>query len=202
MGGAGEPALSTVEAALKAGKSVVTANKALIAKHGIVSRLARRGAWRHAEFRGRGRRRDPGDQDAARGLRRQLLPPRLRHPQRHLQLHPHPHGARGPVLRRMSEGRAAARLCRGQSDLRHRRPRHRAEARHPCEPRLRHAGRPESAVHVEGISTIAPEDLDAADELGYRVKLLGVAVRTETGIEQRVHPTMVPRTPRSRRSWA
>jgi homoserine dehydrogenase len=35
MGGAGEPALSAIEAALKAGKSVVTANKALIAKHGL-----------------------------------------------------------------------------------------------------------------------------------------------------------------------
>ena len=33
-----------------------------------------------------------------------------------------------------------------------------------------------------------------ADELGYRIKLLGVAERTHTGIEQRVHPTMVPRT--------
>jgi homoserine dehydrogenase len=52
----------------------------------------------------------------------------------------------------------------------------------------------QSAVYVEGISSIAPEDLRAAEELGYRVKLLGVAVRTESGIEQRVHPTMVPRT--------
>jgi homoserine dehydrogenase len=51
----------------------------------------------------------------------------------------------------------------------------------------------ESAVFVEGISSIAPEDLEAADELGYRVKLLGVAVRTDKGIEQRVHPTMVPK---------
>jgi homoserine dehydrogenase len=49
------------------------------------------------------------------------------------------------------------------------------------------------AVYVEGISSIAPADLDAADELGYRVKLLGVAVRTPQGIEQRVHPTMVPK---------
>src|ERR1700688_3687357 len=39
MGGAGEPALSAIEAALKSGKSVVTANKALIAKHGL--RLAK-----------------------------------------------------------------------------------------------------------------------------------------------------------------
>ena len=49
------------------------------------------------------------------------------------------------------------------------------------------------AVYVEGISSLAPEDLEWANELGYRVKLLGVAVRTEQGIEQRVHPTMVPK---------
>src|SRR5256714_142674 len=52
----------------------------------------------------------------------------------------------------------------------------------------------QSAVYVEGISSIAPEDLRAAAELGYRVKLLGVAVRTAKGIEQRVHPTMVPKS--------
>jgi homoserine dehydrogenase len=50
------------------------------------------------------------------------------------------------------------------------------------------------AIYVEGISKIAPLDLAMARELGYRVKLLGVAERTDTGIEQRVHPTMVPRT--------
>jgi homoserine dehydrogenase len=49
------------------------------------------------------------------------------------------------------------------------------------------------AVYVEGISSITPADLEAADELGYRIKLLGVAVATEQGIEQRVHPTMVPK---------
>ena len=49
-----------------------------------------------------------------------------------------------------------------------------------------------AAVFVEGISSIAAEDLMWADELGYRVKLLGVAMRTEQGVEQRVHPTMVP----------
>src|SRR5205085_6516419 len=50
-----------------------------------------------------------------------------------------------------------------------------------------------AAIHVEGITSIAPADLDAAEQLGYRIKLLGVAVRTEAGIEQRVHPTMVPK---------
>jgi homoserine dehydrogenase len=50
------------------------------------------------------------------------------------------------------------------------------------------------AIHVEGISSITPLDLRMADELGYRIKLLGVAERTKTGIEQRVHPTMVPKS--------
>ncbi len=49
------------------------------------------------------------------------------------------------------------------------------------------------SIFVEGISSIKPEDIIAADELGYRIKLLGVAQRTESGIEQRVHPTMVPK---------
>src|ERR1700690_3338404 len=49
----------------------------------------------------------------------------------------------------------------------------------------------QSAIYVEGISSIEPADLAAADELGYRVKLLGVGVKTYKGIEQRVHPTMV-----------
>ncbi|MEJ8573746.1 homoserine dehydrogenase [Microbaculum marinum] len=49
------------------------------------------------------------------------------------------------------------------------------------------------SIHLEGISTITPEDLEAAEELGFRIKLLGVARRTESGVEQRVTPTMVPR---------
>jgi len=48
-----------------------------------------------------------------------------------------------------------------------------------------------SAVSVEGIESITLADLVAADELGFRVKLLGVAERTPHGVEQRVHPTMV-----------
>lgn len=49
------------------------------------------------------------------------------------------------------------------------------------------------AIYLEGIESIAPEDLEAADDLGYRIKLLGVAMQTDSGIEQRVHPTMVPK---------
>jgi homoserine dehydrogenase len=47
-------------------------------------------------------------------------------------------------------------------------------------------------IYLEGIRSITPADIEAAAELGYKLKLLGVAIRTETGIEQRVHPTMVP----------
>ena len=49
------------------------------------------------------------------------------------------------------------------------------------------------AVAVEGIETITPADLRAAEDLGFRVKLLGVAKLTGSGLEQRVHPTMVPK---------
>ncbi|MBM3608992.1 MAG: homoserine dehydrogenase [Alphaproteobacteria bacterium] len=48
------------------------------------------------------------------------------------------------------------------------------------------------AIHVEGIQSITLEDLKSAEELNYRIKLLGVAQRTANGIEQRVHPTLVP----------
>ncbi|MER2533880.1 MAG: homoserine dehydrogenase [Rhizobiaceae bacterium] len=47
-------------------------------------------------------------------------------------------------------------------------------------------------IYLEGISNITQADIRAAAELGYRIKLLGVAQKTESGIEQRVHPTMVP----------
>lgn len=47
-------------------------------------------------------------------------------------------------------------------------------------------------IYLEGISNISIEDIQAAADLGYRIKLLGVAQVTESGIEQRVHPTMVP----------
>jgi homoserine dehydrogenase len=48
-------------------------------------------------------------------------------------------------------------------------------------------------IHIEGIQSITAADIEAAHDLGYRIKLLGVAMLTETGIEQRVHPAMVPK---------
>ena len=48
-------------------------------------------------------------------------------------------------------------------------------------------------IHCEGIENIRRADIEAADELGYRIKLLGVAVRTDSGIEARVNPVLVPK---------
>jgi len=48
-------------------------------------------------------------------------------------------------------------------------------------------------VHVEGIRHVSALDIEFAGELGYRIKLLGVARPTEHGLEQRVHACMVPR---------
>ena len=47
-------------------------------------------------------------------------------------------------------------------------------------------------VHIEGITTLAAEDIGHAERLGYTVKLLGITRAREEGIELRVHPTLVP----------
>ncbi len=48
------------------------------------------------------------------------------------------------------------------------------------------------AVHIEGISDITTEDVAYAQELGYRIKHLGIAKRRDAGVELRVHPTLIP----------
>ena len=47
-------------------------------------------------------------------------------------------------------------------------------------------------TYTEGISKVTQEDVKYAEELGYRIKHLGIARRTNKGIEQRVHPTLIP----------
>lgn len=47
-------------------------------------------------------------------------------------------------------------------------------------------------AYVEGISKLDATDIRYAEELGYRIKLLGITRRTERGIELRVHPTLIP----------
>jgi homoserine dehydrogenase len=48
------------------------------------------------------------------------------------------------------------------------------------------------SAYIEGISKLAQEDIRYAGELGYRIKLLGIAKRKDRGIELRVHPTLIP----------
>ncbi|MEO8155031.1 MAG: homoserine dehydrogenase [Rhizobacter sp.] len=47
-------------------------------------------------------------------------------------------------------------------------------------------------AHVEGITKLQAADINYAEQLGYRIKLLGITKRRDTGIELRVHPTLVP----------
>ncbi|PRC92260.1 homoserine dehydrogenase [Solimicrobium silvestre] len=49
-------------------------------------------------------------------------------------------------------------------------------------------------AYVEGISQLQAIDINYAEQLGYRIKLLGIAKRTAKGIELRVHPTLIPNT--------
>jgi len=47
-------------------------------------------------------------------------------------------------------------------------------------------------AHVEGITKLEASDIKYAEQLGYRIKLLGIAKRREQGVELRVHPTLIP----------
>ena len=193
MGGAGEPALSAIETALKAGKSVVTANKALIAKHGV--RLAN-----HAEKHG-----GTLNFEAAVGaaipiiktLREGLAATSIN------RVYGILNGTCNYILTRMEqEGlsfaeclKDAQRLGYAEADPSFDVDGHDTAQKTAILASLAFGTKvAQSAVYVEGISSITPEDLRAASDLGYRIKLLGVAVRTAKGIEQRVHPTMVPKS--------
>jgi homoserine dehydrogenase len=193
MGGSGDPALSSISAALAAGKSVVTANKALVAKHGLkLATLAEKhgGALNYEAA-------VAGAIPIIKTLREGLSGTTIN------RVYGILNGTCNYILTRMEqEGLSFEECLKDAQRLGY------AEA----EPSFDVDGYDtaqklailaslafgtkvaESAVSVEGISTIAAEDLRAAADLGYRIKLLGVAMRTKTGIEQRVHPTMVPLT--------
>jgi homoserine dehydrogenase len=192
IGGSDGAAKATVEAAIAAGKHVVTANKALLAKHGLD--LARR-----AEARGVAL---AFEASAAGGIPviktlREALPGNAIS-----RLYGILNGTCNYILSRMEqEGMSFAECLADAQRLGY------AEA----DPTFDIEGFDTAhklailtslafgteidaeAIYVEGISKITPLDLRMADELGYRIKLLGVAERTKTGIEQRVHPTMVPK---------
>jgi len=192
MGGADGVAKAVVEAALSLGKSVVTANKALLARHGtaLVTLAEAKGAQLNFEAS------VAGGIPIVKTLRESLAGNVVTRVSGILN------GTCNYILSRMElEGLTFADCLADAQRLGY------AEA----DPTFDVGGFDTAhklsiltslafgteidsdAVYVEGIASITPLDLTMADELGYRIKLLGVAERTSTGIEQRVHPTMVPK---------
>jgi homoserine dehydrogenase len=193
IGGADGPARESIAAALEAGKSVVTANKALLAKHGIA--LAKR-----AEEKGVALAFEAsvaGSIPIVKTLREALAGNVIE------RVYGILNGTCNYILTRMETEELSFADCLIEAQrLGY------AEA----DPSFDIGGQDTAhklailtalafgttidpdAVAIEGISSITLADIKAAAELGYRIKLLGVANRTPAGIEQRVHPTMVPRS--------
>ncbi|TDR93444.1 homoserine dehydrogenase [Enterovirga rhinocerotis] len=194
MGGSDGPAKATVEAALDAGKHVVTANKALLAKHGLALAAKAEAAGRALAFEASA----AGGIPVVKTLREALAGNGV------TRLYGILNGTCNYILSRMEqEGSSFADCLAAAQKLGY------AEA----DPTFDIEGYDTAhklailtslafgveidaeAIYVEGISSITPVDLAMAEELGFRIKLLGVAERVgDSGIEQRVHPTMVPKT--------
>ena len=190
IGGDADPALASVRAALKAGKHVVTANKALLARHGVqLARLAEdKGVILNYEAA------VAGGIPIIKTMRETLTANEVS------RVYGILNGTCNYILTRMeAEGLTfeecladAQRLGYAEAD-----PTFDVEGydtAHKLAILTSLAFGSQIAaddIYVEGISNITPADIQAAAGLGYRIKLLGVAQRTASGIEQRVHPTMV-----------
>ncbi|MDP3409187.1 homoserine dehydrogenase [Bosea sp. (in: a-proteobacteria)] len=193
VGGSEGPAKAAVEAALSAGKSVVTANKALLAHHGVALATLAEEKGVALAFEAS----SAGGIPIVKTLREALAGNTV------TRLYGILNGTCNYILSRMElEGltfeaclKDAQRLGYAEAD-----PTFDVEGYDTAHKlailtSLAFGTKIDAeAIHVEGISSITPLDLKMADELGYRIKLLGVAERTKTGIEQRVHPTMVPKS--------
>ncbi len=193
IGGSDGPARALIEAALAAGKPVVTANKALLAVHGaaLAAEAERRGVALAFEAA------VAGGIPVIKALREGLAGNRITRVAGILN------GTCNYILTVMRErGREFAEVLAEAQKLGY------AEAdpsfdvdgidaAHKLAVLAALAfGRPVDfgAVHVEGIRHVSALDIAFATELGYRIKLLGIARRTEAGVEARVHPCMVPQT--------
>jgi homoserine dehydrogenase len=179
-----------VEAALAAGKAVVTANKALLAKHGVALAALAEKVGVALNFEAAVGAAIP----VVKTLREGLAGNRIE------RLYGILNGTCNYILTRMEQEKLAfadcltdaQRLGYAEADPSFDIEGHDTAQKLAILSSLAFGTQvDESAIYVEGISSITPADLAAADELGYRVKLLGVAVKTVKGIEQRVHPTML-----------
>jgi len=193
MGGSEGPAKALVEAALAGGKPVVTANKALLAVHGAALAAQAEKANLPLAFEAA----VAGGIPAIKALREGLAANRISRVAGILN------GTCNYILTVMRErGREFADVLADAQKLGY------AEAdpsfdvdgidaAHKLSILAALAfGRPVAFadVHVEGIRNVSALDIAFATELGYRIKLLGIAARSEAGIEARVHPCMVPQS--------
>jgi homoserine dehydrogenase len=193
IGGSEGPAKALVEAAIAAGKPVVTANKALLAVHGAAIAAAAEKANVALAFEAA----VAGGIPVIKALREGLAGNRITRVAGILN------GTCNYILTVMRErGREFAEVLADAQKLGY------AEAdpafdvdgidaAHKLAILAALAfGRPVDfgAVYVEGIRRISALDIAFAGELGYRIKLLGLARQTDAGIETRVHPCMVPHT--------
>ena len=189
IGGSEGPAKALVETALRAGKPVVTANKALLAVHGAT--LAELAGETPLAFEAA----VAGGIPAIKALREGLAANNLSRVAGILN------GTCNYILTTMREQKRefadvlaeAQKLGYAEAD-----PSFDidgVDAAHKLAILAALAfGRPVdfASVHVEGIREVSALDFQMAEELGYRIKLLGIAQRTEAGISTRVHPCMVP----------
>lgn len=191
IGGQDGPARDLVEAALKAGKSVVTANKALLAAHGMSLAQMAEASGACLMFEAA----VAGGIPAIRALRDAVPGQKVSRVSGILN------GTCNYILTRMErEGAAfgsvladAQRLGYAEADPTFDVDGFDTAHKLAILTSLAFGTQIEADdMYIEGIRSITPEDMQAASELGYRIKLLGVAQATETGIEQRVHPTMLP----------
>jgi homoserine dehydrogenase len=190
MGGAGDPARSAVEAALSAGKSAVTANKAMLAKHGVKLAALAEKKLVALNFEAAVGAAIPIVKTLREGLAGNQVE----------RIYGILNGTCNYILTRMEQEKMSFADCLKQAQqlgYAEADPTFDIEGHDTAQKLAILASLAfgtkvdQRAIYVEGISSIAPADLSAADILGYRVKLLGVAVKTPQGIEQRVHPTMV-----------
>jgi homoserine dehydrogenase len=186
-----EPASAFLREAIAAGKSVVTANKALLSRGGPALARAAENAGVTLGFEAS----VGGGIPVLRVLREALAG------DRNLEVYGIVNGTANYILSEMTEGRgdfaevlaAAQRMGLAEAD-----PTYDVDgidSLHKLVVLVAMAfGKridPE-AVHVEGIRSIAAADIAYAHEFGYTIKLLAAARQTSAGIEARVHPSMVP----------
>ena len=192
MGGV-DPARAYVERALDAKRSVVTANKMLLAMHGpaLVDRAVAHGV--DLAFEGVGRRRHPGHPRAARGARERLGHAAPGHRQRHVQLRPHA-DARATGSRSTTAIREAQAKGYAEADPTLDVDGHDAAHKLVVLAMLAFGARVEATrVPTEGIRGIDPIDHRFAERFGFVIKHLAIGRDHGDGVELRVHPALVPR---------